>query len=102
MALFKPIKTTDTSLTSLAIKEGQLILTTDTNKLYFDIDASHRVLINNVDNAMSTTSENPVENKIVKSYIDNSVGYCLSWNLEGGDPESNILEEVDAINGEVI
>ena len=45
MALFKPVKTTNTRLSSLSIKEGQLILVTDTKKLYFDISSSQRILV---------------------------------------------------------
>ena len=45
MALFKPVKTTNSSLSSLTIKEGQLVVTTDTKKLYFDHDNNNRIEI---------------------------------------------------------
>ena len=36
MALFKPYKCTEDQLDSLPVVDGQLILTTDTNKIYMD------------------------------------------------------------------
>lgn len=42
MALFKPYKILSSQLSSLPIKEGQFIITTDTNKVYIDIDNSTR------------------------------------------------------------
>ena len=46
MAKFKPYKLLSSKLSSLPIVEGQLILTTDTKKLYFDIDSKTRILVN--------------------------------------------------------
>lgn len=43
MALFKPYKITSDKLEDLAIKEGQLIVTTDTKKLYVDVSATERI-----------------------------------------------------------
>lgn len=45
MAKFKPYKVLEAQLATLPIVEGQFILTTDTKKLYFDQDASTRVLL---------------------------------------------------------
>lgn len=45
MALFKPYKTTSAKIDSLPIKEGQLIFTTDTKKIYFDITSSNRIVL---------------------------------------------------------
>lgn len=45
MAAFKPIKTTSTKLSTIAIKEGQMILCTDTGLLYFDASATSRVAV---------------------------------------------------------
>lgn len=42
MALFKPYKITSSQLNSLPIQEGQFIITTDTNKVYVDINNSTR------------------------------------------------------------
>lgn len=46
MAKFKPYKLLSSKLSSLPIVEGQLILATDTKKLYFDIDSKTRILVN--------------------------------------------------------
>lgn len=43
MALFKPYKITSDKLEDLTIKEGQLIVTTDTKKLYVDVSATERI-----------------------------------------------------------
>lgn len=43
MAKFKPYKLLESQLGSLPIKEGQLILTTDTKKLFCDISADDRI-----------------------------------------------------------
>lgn len=45
MALFKPYKITSDKLEDLAIKEGQIIITTDTKKLYVDVSATERIEI---------------------------------------------------------
>ena len=47
MAQFKPYKVLSTQLASLPIVEGQFILTTDTNELYFDKDSSNRIKLYN-------------------------------------------------------
>lgn len=36
MALFKPYKCTETQMKSLPVVDGQVIFTTDTNKIYMD------------------------------------------------------------------
>lgn len=46
MAKFQPYKISSSQLSQLAKKEGQLILTTDTKKLYLDVDNSTRIIIN--------------------------------------------------------
>lgn len=46
MAKFKPYKLLSSKLSSLPIVEGQLVLATDTKKLYFDINSTTRVLVN--------------------------------------------------------
>ena len=46
MAKFKPYKLLSSKLSSLPIVEGQLVLATDTKKLYFDIDSKTRILVN--------------------------------------------------------
>ena len=43
MALFKPYKITSDKLEDLAIQEGQIIITTDTKKLYVDVSATERI-----------------------------------------------------------
>lgn len=46
MAKFKPYKLLSSKLSSLPIVEGQLVLATDTKKLYFDINSTTRILVN--------------------------------------------------------
>lgn len=41
--LFKPYRVTSSQLNSLAIKEGQFIITTDTKMIYADISSSQRI-----------------------------------------------------------
>lgn len=43
MALFKPYKITSDKLADLPVREGQIIITTDTTKLYVDISATERI-----------------------------------------------------------
>ena len=45
MALFKPYKITSDKLEDLAIQEGQIIITTDTKKLYVDVSNTERIEI---------------------------------------------------------
>lgn len=46
MAMFKPYKILSSQLSSLPIKEGQFIITTDTAEMYVDVSASSRIKIN--------------------------------------------------------
>lgn len=46
MAQFKPYKLTSQQLANLTKAEGQLIITTDTKKLYLDTSATERILLN--------------------------------------------------------
>ena len=43
MSLFNPCKLTNDKLSDLPIKEGQLIVTTDTKKLYVDVSPTERI-----------------------------------------------------------
>lgn len=43
MALFKPYKITSNKLADLPVREGQLVITTDTKKLYVDVSATERI-----------------------------------------------------------
>lgn len=45
MALFKPYKILNSQLSSLPVKEGQLIITTDDKAIYLDITNSQRIKI---------------------------------------------------------
>lgn len=42
MAVFKPYKVLSSQLSSLPIKEGQFIITTDTNQIFVDLSSSIR------------------------------------------------------------
>lgn len=46
MAQFKPYKLTSAQLANLTKAEGQLIITTDTKKIYLDTSATERILLN--------------------------------------------------------
>ena len=43
MALFKPYKITSNKLADLPVREGQIVITTDTKKLYVDVSATERI-----------------------------------------------------------
>ena len=43
MALFKPYKITSDKLADLPVQEGQIVITTDTKKLYVDVSATERI-----------------------------------------------------------
>ena len=43
MALFKPYKITSDKLADLPVREGQIVITTDTKKLYVDVSATERI-----------------------------------------------------------
>lgn len=43
MALFKPYKITSDKLSDLPVQEGQIVITTDTKKLYVDVSATKRI-----------------------------------------------------------
>lgn len=43
MALFKPYKITSDKLSDLPVQEGQIVITTDTKKLYVDVSATERI-----------------------------------------------------------
>lgn len=45
MALFKPYKILNSQLSSLPVREGQLIFTTDDKAIYLDISSSQRIKI---------------------------------------------------------
>ena len=65
MALFKPYKITSDKLEDLAIKEGQLIVTTDTKKLYVDASATERIEV---------TAEVDLTDYVTTSILTSTVG----------------------------
>lgn len=54
------------------------------------IDLEQKEVEINVDNEMSDTSENPVQNRVIKSYVDDSIG-----NVE--EALNVIIDEQNAI-----
>ena len=54
----------------------------------------------NVDTELSETSENPVQNKVIKKYIDENTAIKVDANNNtvGGDQESNKINENGALN----
>lgn len=65
------VRGTQAIIDATPIVDGQELFTTDTNRIYIDNGIS-RILYQGsvVDNALSTTSENPLQNKVVTSNID--------------------------------
>ena len=67
MALFKPYKITSDKLEDLAIKEGQLIVTTDTKKLYVDVSATERIEV-------TADAEVDLSNYVTTNILTSTVG----------------------------
>ena len=65
MALFKPYKITSDKLEDLAIQEGQIVITTDTKKLYVDVSATERIEI---------TAEVDLSDYVTTSTLTSTVG----------------------------
>lgn len=63
MAKFKPYKVLENQLNELPIKEGQFIVTSDTNQIYIDIDSATRKLYgeNEFDTLFYTIESNSTE-----------------------------------------
>ena len=59
MAQFKPYKVLSTQLSSLPIVEGQLVIVTDTQKIYLDSNAG-RILISSADTNVVISATEPV------------------------------------------
>ena len=65
-----------------AVEDGSLLITTDSKKLYLD-NGEERIQVGGnsggsaggvtVDVAMSDTSVNPVQNKVIKAYVDSLI-----------------------------
>ncbi len=60
MAQFKPYKVLSTQLSSLPIVEGQLVIVTDTQKIYLDSNAG-RILISSADTNVVISDTEPTE-----------------------------------------
>ena len=65
MALFKPYKITSDKLEDLTIQEGQIIITTDTKKLYVDVSNTERIEI---------TSEIDLSDYVTTSTLTSTIG----------------------------
>lgn len=105
MAQFKPYKILSTQLASLPIVEGQLILTTDTNELYFDKDNSNRIkLYNNyytkeqMADVATTGSYNSLLNKpIIPSFtsqLTNNSDYQTSTQVIKAIDDAFLTKEI--------
>ena len=57
MAMFKPYKILSSQLSSLPIKEGQFIITTDTAEMYVDVSASSRIKISETQKTIVSKTE---------------------------------------------
>lgn len=80
MALFKPYKITSDKLEDLAIKEGQLIVTTDTKKLYVDVSATERIEV---------TAEVDLTDYVTTSILTSTIGEEASARQE----QDQLLEQ---------
>lgn len=67
MALFKPYKITSDKLEDLAIQEGQIVITTDTKKLYVDVSATKRIEI-------TADAENDLSDYVTTSTLTSTIG----------------------------
>lgn len=79
MAKFKPYKILSSKLSSLAKKEGQLIITTDDKKIYLDESSTNRICIgiyaDEVLSKTNTASYTPTANyhPATKKYVDDAI-----------------------------
>lgn len=80
MALFKPYKITSDKLEDLAIQEGQIIITTDTKKLYVDVSNTERIEI---------TSEIDLSDYVTTSTLTSTIAEEASERQE----QDNLLED---------
>lgn len=104
MAQFKPCKIASNKLNSLPIIEGQLIITTDTKKIYLDASNSNRILLNeDVDIVTYEISKNG--NSIVltgsngqsTTVTDNDTTYTIATQSANGLMSAEDKKKLDGI-----
>lgn len=81
MALFKPYKITSDKLEDLTIQEGQIIITTDTKKLYVDTSATERIEV---------TSEIDLSDYVTTSILTSTIAEEASERQK----QDNLLEDL--------
>ena len=97
MARVKFYKITDAELSSLAIREGQLILTTDTKKLFLDTSDSNRIEMNGSDTDTTYTAGTGLNlvgtefnNAGVRAITTGNTNGTLNVNTNGIDAEVTV------------
>ena len=72
MALFQPCKVSSSQLNSLAKVEGQFIVCTDTQEIYFDESSSSRILIGTAAGAATSIPVDPEDTSDLNIWIKTS------------------------------
>ena len=88
-------KFTDTTYNDATTSAHGLMTPAMVSKLNGIADGANRTT---VDTSMSSTSTNPVQNKIIKSYVDGQTGYHVGSN----PPENTNLLWIDSLHGGMI
>lgn len=93
------LSATDTTYDLVATAEGAkgLMSGEDKIKLSGIAEGANKTI---VDDAMSESSTNPVQNKVVKSYVDTAVGDAVAEIIGGAPEQLNALNELAAALGE--
>jgi hypothetical protein len=93
---FNPIRGTQAIIDDTDIIDGQLLFTTDTNRIYID-NGTSRILYQGsvVDSTLSTTSTNAIQNKA----ITNNTGLASNLTTE---VKTNIVNSLNNVNSKMI
>ena len=82
MALFKPYKITSDKLADLPVREGQIVVTTDTKKLYVDVSATERIEV-------TSDAEVDLTDYVTSTMLSSAIGAEASERQE----QDNLLDD---------
>ena len=82
MALFKPYKITSDKLADLPVREGQIVITTDTKKLYVDVSATERIEV-------TSDAEVDLSNYVTTTMLSSAIGQEASERQK----QDNLLDD---------
>ena len=82
MALFKPYKITSDKLADLPVREGQIVVTTDTKKLYVDVSATERIEV-------TSDAEVDLSDYVTSTMLSSAIGAEASERQE----QDNLLDD---------